>query len=167
MLKHDWTILLLYQSCSITLTVLSQGCWANNPLTACDIFTHVSEWIIWVLWYFRDRISGDDCIGTCFIHMSNISGQGEEGMHVPSSNINLVISSSYHLISSSRTHPLFSKCSRYPLQRVFAVVWTVFCQHVWLASWIQWPARRIWRFKLRNCKSMHIALFFTRAWLKM
>lgn len=29
--------------------------------------------------YDWDRISGDDCIGTCFIHMSNISGQGEEG----------------------------------------------------------------------------------------
>ena len=28
---------------------------------------------------FRDRITDDDCIGTCFIHMSNISGQGEEG----------------------------------------------------------------------------------------
>ena len=30
-LKHDWTILLFYQSCSIMLTLLLQGCWANNP----------------------------------------------------------------------------------------------------------------------------------------
>ena len=41
MLKHDWTILLFYQSCSIMLTVLLQGCWANNPVIACDIFTRV------------------------------------------------------------------------------------------------------------------------------
>ena len=37
MLKHDWTILLFYQSCSIMLTVLLQACWANNHVTACDI----------------------------------------------------------------------------------------------------------------------------------
>ena len=30
MLKHDWTILLFYQSCSIMLTVLLQGCWAKG-----------------------------------------------------------------------------------------------------------------------------------------
>ena len=30
MLKHDWTILLFYQSCSIMLTVLLMGCWTNN-----------------------------------------------------------------------------------------------------------------------------------------
>ena len=30
MLKHGWTILLFYQSCSIMLTVLLQGCWANE-----------------------------------------------------------------------------------------------------------------------------------------
>ena len=41
MLKHDWTILLFYQSCSIMLTVLLQGCWANNPVIACDIFTSI------------------------------------------------------------------------------------------------------------------------------
>ena len=41
MLKHDWTILLFYQSCSIMLTVLLQGCWANNPVIASDIFTRV------------------------------------------------------------------------------------------------------------------------------
>ena len=41
MLKHDWTILLFYQSCSTTLTVLLQGCRANNPVIACDIFTCV------------------------------------------------------------------------------------------------------------------------------
>ena len=41
MLKHDWTILLFYQSCSIMLTVLLQGCWANNLVIACDIFTRV------------------------------------------------------------------------------------------------------------------------------
>ena len=29
MLTHDWTILLFYQSCSIMLTVLLHGCWAN------------------------------------------------------------------------------------------------------------------------------------------
>ena len=40
-LKHDWTILLFYQSCSIMLTVFLQGCWANNPVVAWDIFTHV------------------------------------------------------------------------------------------------------------------------------
>ena len=38
MLKHDWTILLFYQSCSIMLTVLLQGCWVNNTVIACDIF---------------------------------------------------------------------------------------------------------------------------------
>ena len=32
MLKHDWIILLFYQSCSAMLTVLLQGCWANNPV---------------------------------------------------------------------------------------------------------------------------------------
>ena len=36
-----WTTLLFYQSCSIMLTVLLQGCWANNPVIACDIFTRV------------------------------------------------------------------------------------------------------------------------------
>ena len=41
MLKHDWTILLFYQSRSIMLTVLWQGCCANNPVIACDIFTRV------------------------------------------------------------------------------------------------------------------------------
>ena len=41
MLKHDWTILFFYQSCSIMLTMLLQGCWANNPVIACDMFTCV------------------------------------------------------------------------------------------------------------------------------
>ena len=34
MLKHDWTILLFYQSCSIILTVLLHGCWANTQTPA-------------------------------------------------------------------------------------------------------------------------------------
>ena len=38
-LKHDWTILLFYQSCSIMLTMLLQGCWANNTVIACDVFS--------------------------------------------------------------------------------------------------------------------------------
>ena len=41
MLKHDWTILLFYQSCSIMLTVLLEGCWVNNTVIACDIFMRV------------------------------------------------------------------------------------------------------------------------------
>ena len=46
MLKHDWTKLLFYQSCSIMLKVLLQGCWANNLVIACDIFIHVHQsWI--------------------------------------------------------------------------------------------------------------------------
>ena len=49
MLKHDWTILLFYQSCSIMLTVLLQGCWANNPVIACDIFMRVDGWLIEVM----------------------------------------------------------------------------------------------------------------------
>ena len=47
MLKHDWTILLFYQSCSIMLTVLLQGCWANN------------------LWYFyacMSRAVSESCV---------------------------------------------------------------------------------------------------------
>ena len=39
MLKHDWTILLFYQSCSIMLTVLLQGCRANNPVIAWYFYT--------------------------------------------------------------------------------------------------------------------------------
>ena len=39
MLKHDWTILLFYQSCSIMLTVLSQSCcMSQQPCKTCDIF---------------------------------------------------------------------------------------------------------------------------------
>ena len=34
-------MLLFYQSCSTMLTVLLQGCWANNPVVTCDIFTRV------------------------------------------------------------------------------------------------------------------------------
>ena len=51
MLKHDsdWTTLLFYQSCSIMLTVLLQGCWANNPVIACDIFMRVDGWLIEVM----------------------------------------------------------------------------------------------------------------------
>ena len=41
MLKHDWTILLFYQSCSIMLTMLLLGCWANNPVIACDMCLRV------------------------------------------------------------------------------------------------------------------------------
>ena len=47
MLKHDWTKLLFYQSCSIMLTVLLQGCWANN------------------LWYFyacMSRAVSESCV---------------------------------------------------------------------------------------------------------
>ena len=43
MLKHDWTILLFYQSCSIMLTVLLQGCWVNPVIASCDIFTRVAS----------------------------------------------------------------------------------------------------------------------------
>ena len=45
MLKHDWIILLFYQSCSIMLTVPLQDCWANNPVIACDIFTRVQAYL--------------------------------------------------------------------------------------------------------------------------
>ena len=41
MLKHDWTILLFHQSCSIMLTALLQGWWVNNTVIACDIFMRV------------------------------------------------------------------------------------------------------------------------------
>ena len=43
MLKHDWTILIFYQSCSIMLTVLLQGCWVNPVIASCDIFTRVAS----------------------------------------------------------------------------------------------------------------------------
>ena len=50
MLKHDWTILLyFYQTCSIMLTVLLQGCSANNLVTinACTWFIIVLHNIKW------------------------------------------------------------------------------------------------------------------------
>ena len=51
MLKHDWTLILLfYQSCTIMLTVLLQGCWANYPVIACDIFTRVYNNGSYLLW---------------------------------------------------------------------------------------------------------------------
>ena len=46
MLKHDWTMLLFYQSCPIMLAVLSHGCWATNP-------------VIYSLWYFYSCIPGE------------------------------------------------------------------------------------------------------------
>ena len=47
MLKHDWTILLFYQSCSIMLTMLTQDCWANISVIACDIFMRVIMLILY------------------------------------------------------------------------------------------------------------------------
>ena len=44
MLKHDRTILLFYQSCSIMLTVLLQGCWANYSVNSLWYF-HVCRWL--------------------------------------------------------------------------------------------------------------------------
>ena len=36
---YDSTILLFYQSCSIMLTVLLQGCWVNNPVIFLHVYT--------------------------------------------------------------------------------------------------------------------------------
>ena len=56
MLKHDWTILSFYQSCSIMLTVFWQGCWAtNNPVIDCDISTRVG-------YQFIDLLDSQDYI---------------------------------------------------------------------------------------------------------
>ena len=42
MLKHDWTILLsVYQSCSLMLTVLLMGCWANIPATSVIFYASI------------------------------------------------------------------------------------------------------------------------------
>ena len=45
LLKHDWTILLFYQSCSIMLTVLLQGR-ANNP-----------KWKLWYIYVLYNKNS--------------------------------------------------------------------------------------------------------------
>ena len=63
MLKHDWTILVFYQSYSIMLTVLLQGCWANNPVIACDIFTHEGSFILISRW----SIGHNSPLLSCFI----------------------------------------------------------------------------------------------------
>ena len=57
MLKHDRTILLFYQSCSIMLTVLLQGCWGNNRVIACiviflHLYTDVISQIDWLKWNY-------------------------------------------------------------------------------------------------------------------
>ena len=50
------------------------------PLCISSVSLHNGQHCCFVL-FFRDKLSSDDCVGTYYLPMSEISGQGEEGWY--------------------------------------------------------------------------------------
>lgn len=49
----------------------------------------------------RDKLSGDDCIGTYYLPMSEISGQGEEGWYMYKKRLNILFISPGSAVSET------------------------------------------------------------------
>ena len=50
----------------------------NGDVTVCIPHVPLHNGNIFVV-IFRDKLTSDDCVGTYYLAMSEISGQGEEG----------------------------------------------------------------------------------------